>query len=46
MSGENKAGKAREFITFLDRRDRIPELISTLRKERPDINNALEKMDV
>ena len=35
LSGENKDGKVRELVAFLERRGRIPELIATCRELRP-----------
>jgi hypothetical protein len=37
LSGEGKADKARELVSFLQRRKRIPELIMKGEKQRPDI---------
>jgi hypothetical protein len=35
LPAEGKANKARELVAFLERRDRIPELIAKLKVERP-----------
>lgn len=37
LRGEGKTAKARELITYLERRQRVPELVHALRKYRPDI---------
>lgn len=37
LPGEGKANKARELVSYLERRDRIPELIATGRRLRPDV---------
>jgi hypothetical protein len=37
INGENKLDKARELLTYLNRRDRIPELIAYCQGERPSI---------
>jgi hypothetical protein len=37
LPGEGKSGRARELLSFLDRRQRIPELIVIGKRERPDI---------
>jgi adenylate cyclase len=38
LPGEGKADKARELIAYLERRERIPELISVGKELRPDIS--------
>jgi len=38
LAGEGKAGKARELVGYLERHDRIPELIETGRELRPEID--------
>jgi len=35
LGGDNRRGKAREMVTFLDRRDRLSELKPLVQKERP-----------
>ncbi len=37
LSGEGKAGKARELVAFLKRRQRIPELVAVIKQLRPDV---------
>jgi hypothetical protein len=37
LLGEGKADKARELVSYLERRDRIPELVEIGKKTRPDI---------
>jgi hypothetical protein len=37
LASEGKSGKARELIAYLDRRGRLPELISFVRQQRPDV---------
>jgi ATP/maltotriose-dependent transcriptional regulator MalT len=37
LPGEGKAGKARELLLYLERYDRIPELIECCRQSRPDV---------
>jgi hypothetical protein len=37
LPGEGRADKARELIAYLDRRDRIPDLLSVGHQLRPDI---------
>jgi hypothetical protein len=37
LGGEGKAGKAREILAYLDRHERIPELINIVRRQRPDV---------
>ena len=38
LPGEGKAAKARELIEYLDRRDRIRQLVIVGRELRPDIS--------
>lgn len=38
LPAEGKANKARELVSYLDRRGRIPELIETGKQLRPDIS--------
>ncbi len=40
LPGKSKGGKARELLTYLDRRNRLSELIDLLRRERPDIRDT------
>jgi hypothetical protein len=35
---EGKAGKARELVRYLEHRDRIPELVETGKRLRPDVS--------
>jgi len=37
LIGEGKQGKARELVTFLDRRSRIAELVAKGKEQRPEI---------
>jgi hypothetical protein len=37
LPGEGKAGKARELVAYLKRRDRLTELGAAIRRTRPDI---------
>ncbi|HRQ40109.1 MAG TPA: hypothetical protein PLD25_19540 [Chloroflexota bacterium] len=37
LPGEGKVGKARELIKYLERRDRLPELINEMNRQRPNI---------
>jgi hypothetical protein len=38
LPAKGKANKARELIAYLERRDRIPELLETGQRSRPDIS--------
>lgn len=38
INGENKLDKARELLTYLNRRDRMPDLVAYCQGERPSIN--------
>jgi len=38
LPGQGKVDKARELVSFLERRDRIPELVETGKQLRPDIS--------
>jgi len=42
LPGEGKANKARELIAYLERRDRIPELVSVCQELRPHVAWGLE----
>jgi len=42
LPGEGKTNKARELITYLERRDRIPELVSACQGLRPHVAWGLE----
>ena len=37
LPGSDKAGKARELVTYLERRGRIPDLIAVCRARRPNV---------
>jgi len=37
LPGDGKASKARELVAFMERRDRIPELIAECEKQRPNV---------
>lgn len=37
LPGEGKTNKARDLVRYLDRRNRVPELIETVRQLRPDV---------
>jgi tetratricopeptide (TPR) repeat protein len=37
LPGDGKADKARELVAYLERRDRVSELIETGKRQRPDI---------
>ncbi|MCB9420751.1 MAG: hypothetical protein H6667_13170 [Ardenticatenaceae bacterium] len=37
INGENKLDKARELLTYLNRRNRMPELVAYCQRERPSI---------
>ena len=37
LVGQNRSGKAREFINFLHRRKRLPELIQIGQQLRPEL---------
>lgn len=37
LPGRGKEGKARELLAYLDRRNRLPELLDLMRRTRPDI---------
>lgn len=37
LRGENRKTKAQELINYLNRRERLPELISEMKKQRPNI---------
>jgi formylglycine-generating enzyme required for sulfatase activity len=49
LPGERKADKARELIAYLNRRNRIPELLEICRASRPDVDwpktNVLHRLD-
>ncbi len=38
LVGEGKAGKARELVTYLQRRERLSEMIAFCRQERPKVS--------
>jgi len=38
LGGEGKSGKARELIAYLERRDRLGELVQIVNRERPEAN--------
>ncbi len=38
LPGEGKANKARELVSFLERRDRVPELVRIGNQMRPDVS--------
>ena len=38
LPAEGKAGKARELVGYMERHDRLPDLVETLRRTRPDIH--------
>lgn len=40
LPGRGKEGKARELLAYLERRNRLPELIELLQRARPDIRTA------
>ncbi|MCA9978354.1 MAG: tetratricopeptide repeat protein, partial [Anaerolineales bacterium] len=40
LPGQGKGGKARELVAYLDRRNRLTELVENLRHLRPDIRDA------
>jgi len=45
LPGEGRASKARELLAYLDRRDRIPELLSVGQQMRPDIHWSQTYLD-
>ncbi len=44
LPGEGMKGKTREILTFLERHNRIPELVEVVRDSRPDLD--WEELDV
>ena len=38
LEGKGKASKARELVSHLERRHRIPELVESVKEQRPDIS--------
>lgn len=44
LAGGDKMGKTREILTFLERHNRIPELVEVVRDSRPDLD--WEELDV
>lgn len=46
LIGENKINRIENLITTMNHRNRLNELIDTLRAERPDLNEALDELFV
>ncbi len=40
LPAQGKGGKARELVAYLDRRNRLPELIELMQRTRPDIDDG------
>jgi hypothetical protein len=38
LGGDGKSGKARELIAYLERRNRLGELVQLINRERPEAN--------
>jgi len=45
LGGEGKAGKARELISFMERRERIEELVAEVKQQRPNVAKVIEIED-